>query len=163
MFDQNSIKSANDLKEVLSAVAQRVGNVLENETSIRIATERKEAERNAITELLKRMEQLSHISVTIDLPGSHEEKIARRQRTALMVRDLLTNLDEFAKGKQTRQGSSEFSADLIAAIYFGHEIFMACEGDRRDLMKYLPVSQPAAAPAPALVIDAGAGTAGMKP
>jgi len=72
MFDQNSIKSANDLKEVLSAVAQRVGNVLENETSIRIATERKEAERNAITELLKRMEQLSHISVTIDLPGTHE-------------------------------------------------------------------------------------------
>jgi len=142
-FDQNLIQSKNDMQEILSAVNQRLGTVIEHEMSERLMAEDKKSARNALDALLRQMENLSHLQVVCDTTGTQEELIQRRGRAAVVVKDLLVQLDEFAKGRQSCSGNSQFSRDIISAIYYGHQIFSAVERERPNLFQYLPVSQPA--------------------
>jgi len=154
MFDQNQIKTKGDMQEILAAASQRIGNVLENETSQRIYTERQEAEKNAITALLTKMETLTSLKVVVPgATGSPEELAKRRGASALRIRDLLTCLDEEAPGRDLHTGTPDFPPELVRAIYLGHRIFTAAEGERRDLAKWIPASQPASTPAAVVVKD----------
>ena len=149
MFDNNQIKNKNDVQEILHAINEKFGTVLETELQDRLRVEAKQSARNALDDLIRQMEQHSHINLAYHSGGTPDEIIKQRGEAALMVKDLITQLDEFAKGLRASGGASRFSKDFIAAVYYGHQIFAAVDSERSRLFQFLPVAPAAAVQAPA--------------
>lgn len=139
------INNKNDFNEALSGLQQVFGKVLENECQERLVSENRTSARAAIDDLLRQMESLSHINMEAT-PGTQDQQIEQRAQTAVVIKDLLLGVAEVRKGTKMRTGATQFSLDLLKAIYLGSEIFAAIKREEGTLYQFLPVTPAPAAP-----------------
>lgn len=145
MIDKNILNTKNDIREILGIVNEQLDHVIANEIEGRLKEENRSSGRAAIDDLLRQMESLSHLNMQV-MPGTQDEQIKQRGKTALIIKDLLLGVAEVKKGTKARSGSSPFSQDLLKAIFYGSEIYNAIKREEQTLYQFLPVAEPQPAP-----------------
>jgi hypothetical protein len=159
MIDYRTISTKQEYEELLRGLAERLPNVISNESQALVNSERKQAENGAYETIERELEKLAGFpGVVMDMDGeTHDQRQQKRHLRAMRARSFLNAYDFYAENRKGSAPESDMDPRLMKIVVMAVQAHEAFDNARPDIMRHI-IIPPAQAPTPVkgdIVIESG--------